>query len=875
MHDCEMARLRTRGKSYLPSPMERFFTRFVLALGLGFYAFANGADFTFREGHLRRFHIAEGAALSNTPAVKVTSGTNQFEITSRLTVQVQDGAALKSILAGRPLKVARQVTPNIFILQAPDALTAAREAHRLASTPGVLTSIPVLRRPAVLHGQYAYKPNDPYAFNQWHLEQRNPQTGAQVGPDMNARAAWPYTLGQGVTVAVVDDGIEYTHPELSARAAGAPHFNFYANTTNGMPDTSIDKHATAVAGLIAAELNNNLGGTAVAPGASLASWKIFGNGSVLATDEELMDMFQYASNIVAVQNHSWGSGGDSQIPAGLLAAIGVSNAVQFGRDGKGSVIVRSAGNFRVDGGDANDDGFLADPHVTVVGAVRIDGRVASYSNPGACLLVSAPGGETNSGPLFTTDRQGTLGYNTFPFYADPTLPDYCFDSSGFVGTSAAAPLVAGVAALALSANTNLTYRDVQQILLLSARHFDLADPGLMTNAAGLRVSHNQGFGIPDAGAAVQLALRWQNRPPASTMTLSDSTTNAIPDDGLQVVVSGLSPIAASPSLGIQADSPTPSLPLVDVGMALGPISQNLTNQAALIQRGNNNFFDKINYAAQAGAAFAIVYNNTGTTDRVVMGTTDFVPIPAVFIGKNDGDSLHNLLLQTNLQAQLATTSATYSFVVTNTWLCEHVSVRLQTDHPRRGDLRITLRSPQGTVSVLDHLNSDPAAGPVDWTYCSTHHFYESSYGTWTINVTDERTGSTGSVQFCALTIEGVPITDSDHDGLDDNWELAHFGTLTYGPKDDPDGDGYNNISEQIMGTDPLAPNRSFTVDFSRWNETLARVSWPSKPGTNYDVLSGANIGSLSVVTNLTGTFPETEWFVPYTNAMQFFQVRGQ
>jgi subtilisin family serine protease len=852
--------------------MERFFTSLVaLALGTTFVTTSTARDFTFRERGVHKFTIAATNAVAKSRSIHSKSVNSDFEITSRVTLEIDDATKLQSLLTGSALKLSRKVTQNIFILQAADALTAAQEAQRLAAIPGVKTSIPVLRRPAVLHGTYAYKPNDPYIFNQWHLEHRDPQTGAVTGPDMNARAAWPYTLGQGVTVGVGDDGIEITHPELVARATGAPHFNFYANSTNAAPDTSVDKHATAVAGLIAAELNNNLGCAGVAPGASLASWKIFGNGALLATDEELMDMFQYASNNVAVQNHSWGSGGDSQFAAGVLASVGVSNAVHYGRNGKGAVIVRSAGNFRPDGADANDDGYLTDPQVITVSAVALNGRVPSYSNPGACVLVSAPGGDS-SATLFTTDRQGSLGYNTLNYTNDPTLSDYCFDITGFTGTSAAAPLVTGVAALVLSVNTNLTYRDVQQILLLSARHFDLVDPGLVINGAGLRVSHNQGFGIPDAGAAVQLARNWPNRPPAVTMSWSNTTATPIPTNGLQVVVPGFAPIAASPSLGIQADAPTARLPLVDVGQALGPISQNLTNQGALIQRGINNFSDKITYAANAGAAFAIVYNNTGTTNRLVMGTTDFVPIPAVFIGKADGDALHSALLQSNLQAQLATTSATFAFEVTNTLLCEHVMIHLQTDYPRRADLRITLRSPQGTVSILDHLNSDPAAGPVDWTYMSTHHFFESSHGTWTVAVTDETNGLAGSVQFCGLSMEGVPIADSDHDGLDDNWEMAHFGTLANGPQDDPDHDGYNNMREQLMGTDPMTPP-PFVADFSRWNSALARVSWTSAPGTSYSVLSGSDAGNLILATNIAGAFHESEWFVPYTNAMQFFQVR--
>src|SRR5947208_14831178 len=176
-----------------------------------------------------------------------------------------------------------------------------------------------------------------------------------------------------------------------------------------------------------------------------------------------------------------------------------------------------------------------------------------------------------------------------------------------------------------------------------------------------------------------------------------------------------------------------------------------------------------------------------------MGGTEFAPIPAVMIDQDSGESLRGYL-QTNAmaRAQLQLNAARYAFAVTNTWICEHIGVRVQADHSRRGDLRITLLSPQGMLSVLQQVNFDNLAGPADWTYYSTLHFGESSAGTWTVSIGDEEPLNSGSVQFVALSIDGVPITDADRDGLDDNWEMAHFGSLqTYGPQDDPDGDGYN------------------------------------------------------------------------------------
>jgi len=153
-------------------------------------------------------------------------------------------------------------------------------------------------------------------------------------------------------------------------------------------------------------------------------------------------------------------------------------------------------------------------------------------------------------------------------------------------------------------------------------------------------------------------------------------------------------------------------------------------------------------------------------------------------------------------------------------------------------------------------------------------FLESSFGTWTLAFSDEYQDATGSVQLASLIIEGVTITDTDHDGLDDDWEMAHFGNLNHGPQDDPDGDGFDNAREQIMGTDPLAADVPFQLDLSPWDKKLARLSWPGATNLSYEVLSGTNVAALTLLTNLPGRFPETEWFSPYTNpARQFFRVR--
>jgi subtilisin family serine protease/subtilisin-like proprotein convertase family protein len=819
---------------------------------------------------------------------------NHIEFGSRVVLELKPGQELDAVVQGRPVVVARTLSSHLFILQAADAWTALQQAEQMARDERVAACYPVAHRPKQQHGAYAPMPDDPFfskqgrAGGEWqaNLENRD-SDGSPLGVDLNVRAAWPISQGAGVLLAVADNGIELDHPDLVDRTINAPHFDFLRGVAEGMPSGQLSAHGTAVAGLAAASANNKIGIAGVAPKARLASWVIFGQNDFPASEEGFMDMFQYKSNLVSVQNHSWGKVGAEQFRMSSIENMAISNAVLLGRGGKGVVIVRPAGNGRFEGNNANDDQYSADPRVIVAAAVRLDGRVTGYSSPGACILVAAPSGDmardnpclADSPGLVTTDRQGAQGYNR----AFDESGDYAYGAHDFSGTSAAAPQIAGVAALILGANPELTYRDVQQILIHSSRHYDFTDPSLITNAAGFRVSHHTGFGVPDAGAAVNLARPWPTRPQATNVTYVVNTKTAIPDLGLYLqlgtseVPDNLRLIAALPGSGPHPDADLPLLTFVDVGQARAPLMADLRGKAALIQRGENYFCEKIAFAAQAGAELAVIYNNRDAEARVLMAGVDLTSIPSVFISQNDGEALTKLLsTQPEAKAQLTFSPATLSFEVTETLLCEFVALRLDTDHTARGDLRVTLVSPQGTRSVLQQVNTDMLPGPRDWTYYSVQHFYESSAGTWTLRVSDEDDNGVGSILSASLTISGVPINDSDRDGLDDDWEMQHFGTLDYGPMDDPDRDGYINAREQIMGTDPNTPNAALDLNLSLWDRRLARLSWPSNTNTIYQVQMGLDpVSPLSVVTNLPGRYGETEWIVPYdAEGRQFFRLQA-
>ena len=852
--------------------------------------------FEFRAPQPRRYHAIIGwpqnrATSLDSRWIRVTPEGDPGvveELGRRLLITPGPGQSAHALVADQPVRLGLEVLKGTWIAEASDAWFAAEVCEILSRTPGVVACHPVTRSTRPSTARYASAPNDPYFQGQWHLENRI-SSGVRAGADLNLRAAWPITRGGGVLAAIVDDGVELTHPDLVARFQDGPHFNFSDQTSNGGPSTPSAAHSTAVAGILGATRGNSRGVSGVAPEVKLTSWVIF-QGSLFGADPfEMKQMFEGHSNEVHVQNHSWGTGGIEFYPLPPLEDAGIKNAVIDGRNGKGVVIVRAASNWRNSLGDANADGYAADPRVIVVAAARNDGRVTRYSNPGTCVLVAGLGGETDSATrqpdlnfpsITTTDRTGTSGVNQI--FTETDGGDYRSNTTGFSGTSAATPMISGIVSLILSANPALSYRDVQQALLLSSRHLDLKDPAILTNSAGLRVGRNLGYGIPDAGTAVRLAQAWTPRPPLETVTWTFPSGHLIPDDGLRVEISGkdipsaLISVPVSSGTGLHPESQTQALPIAYAGTANSPLVASLSGQAALILRGGKNFPEKIQNVANAGAAFAIVYNNSGFTDRMVMLDTEFLPIPGVFLSKQNGDLLAQVV-QTNPTARVRIVQqrAVSSVLVTNTLVCEHVGVFLRTDHKRRGDLRFTLVSPSGTRSVLQSVNQETRAYPAaGWTYQSVHCFYESSAGLWQLEAIDEEPLNTGSLLEAQLILRGVSILDSDHDGLDDTWELAWFGSLAATANADPDNDGVPNAIEQVLHTSPLLPNLPFVVEVDRWSTSVVRLSWPGVSGGVYQLHTATSpLGPFEPLTILGGGYPITEWMLePGNGPLQVFRV---
>ncbi len=863
---------------------------------------ADSLSFTVKEPATHTYNVSKQPSTQSSTSDEWIAGTEgrnesrEVRISARLVLQIEAFAELAPILKTHDLSIERIVKDNLFIVAAHSPLDALRSAQALSTDSSVVACYPITKKRIEPDGAYAPKPTDYYFKLQAYHEFREVD-GSPVGADINTRAAWPYTKGEGVILAVADRGVQIKHPDITNQLAVGVQHNFSSDADDGSATflTASWVHGMAVAGLALAEGNNDVGMIGVAPGAKLASWVIHDESGLLVGDDKLMDMYTYHNDAVWVQNHSWGGGDVHQLVGpGLLEQVGITEAIENGRDGKGVVMVRSGGNRRLSGGNANYSQFASDPRVIGVAAVNPYSRVASYSSPGASLLVSAPGGDVEGIPIFTLDFLEGDGATNFRLWLsgekEQTLDlwNYRFDLNPFRGTSAAAPLVSGVCALMLSVNPELTYRDVQIILALAAKHLDLDDPDVHMNGAGFLVSHNQGFGIVDAGTAVQLAKGWVNQPPENSLGYTNGIPQSIPDDGYRLTISGtgipgvLAYITNRTSLGPIADDGTAALPIVDVGRANDQINLDLTGKAVLIERGGEDYSVKISHAAAAGAEFAIVFNNIagsagcpGGDELCPMGGTDFTSIPAVFIGNTQGTTIQTLLQeQTDTLAQIQMSKAAVQYQIVNSLAVEHVGVRIKTDHPLRGDLRITLISPSGTRSVLQRFNGDTSPGPVDWTYYSTHHFAESSVGTWVLELSDHAEGAFGNLLESTLILHGPAITDSDTDGLEDDWETTHFTSLDSLPTEDPDKDGYSNAREQLMRTDPNVEEIPFELAPATWNSELVRLSWPGVEGASYELLSGTDIDNLSTVTNILGTFPESSWYTSYTNLQQqFFLLR--
>lgn len=368
---------------------------------------------------------------------------------------------------------------------------------------------------------------DTYYPDQWHLSNSG-QNGGMPGEDANLPAAWGMGFrGEGIRIAVVDEDLEITHEDLETNIAIGLSHNYLDGLTDPQcPGIAVTcGHGTAVAGLLAARDLNDTGVRGSAPRANIVGYNLLQARNI---SNEADAMIRDVAN-VHISINSWGAPDNADLHAApMLWRDAILIGLTQGRGGRGTVYVWAAGNGALADDNSNYDGYANNRGVIAVCAVDDQGVHADYSEPGANLRVCAPSrAMINAGHgISTTDRTGATGKNINGSgnYANTNY------TRTFTGTSAAAPITAGIVALMLQARPDLGWRDVQLILAQSARRNDPGHADWSQNGAGQWINHDYGFGVVDANAAITTALSWTSLGPELTYMQSSSPQQPIPDN---------------------------------------------------------------------------------------------------------------------------------------------------------------------------------------------------------------------------------------------------------------------------------------------------------------------------------------------------------
>ncbi len=550
------------------------------------------------------------------------------------------------------------IIDNTYVFEFPQQQTAQEITQSLEDVPEIEFFYPLVEQEKFSR----FSPNDALYDLQWHLNNTG-QTGGTAGADANVEDAWDTVLGDGVVIGIVDDGLQHTHPDLSARYRADLSYDFWNDDPNPGPSNSNSaEHGTSVAGIAAASGNNNIGVSGAAPNADLAGI-VYGFNDL--TDSQALS---YKPQDIDIYNNSWGPTDNATLgPIGPLTLAAIENGVNSGRGGLGNIYVWAAGNGLGSNDNVNYDGYANSRYTIAVSAIDHNGEQSWYSEPGAPIIVAAHSAGDGVGTV-TTDLLGSQGYNGIAGNNDYT--------NDFGGTSSASPLAAGVVALMLDANPDLTWRDVQHILVDTASQNDSSDADWVTNGAGHLINHKYGFGAIDADAAVSTALSWTNVDSEDT-TSGDAT-----------------------------------------------VGQTIPNN-----------------------------NATGISETISI--TDDLTI-------------------------------------------EWVEVVFDADHTSRGDLEITLTSPDGTESILAEAHSDPGNNYNNWVFSSARHWDESSLGDWTLTVADGFSSDVGTWNNWQLNVYG---TGSTVGGSDDNYEENDDISSAYYPGFDWENTWLSSIDGEGIAND--------------------------------------------------------------------------
>ncbi len=328
---------------------------------------------------------------------------------------------------------------------------------------------------------------DPIFKEQWHL-----YNTIDREHDVNVTDVWVAGItGFNSTVAIVDDGLDMYSMDLKDNYFAEGSYDFNENQPEPKPILADDNHGTRCAGEVAAGRNAYCG-IGVAYDAKVAGIRIL---SKLISDADEAIAMNYAYQKNQIYSCSWGplDNGRAMDAPGVLIRRAMLNAVQKGRGGKGSIYVFASGNGAASEDNCNFDGYTNSIYSITIGALDRKGKHPYYSEQcSAQMVVTYSSGSGDA--IHTTD----VGENS------------CTTTHG--GTSAAAPLAAGIFALVLQVRPDLSWRDMQALAMEAAVKVEEATDW-QTTPIGKQFSHTFGYGKIDTWAIVEAAKTFKTLKP--------------------------------------------------------------------------------------------------------------------------------------------------------------------------------------------------------------------------------------------------------------------------------------------------------------------------------------------------------------------------
>ncbi|XP_048877204.1 neuroendocrine convertase 1 isoform X1 [Brienomyrus brachyistius] len=350
--------------------------------------------------------------------------------------------------------------------------------------------------------------DDPMWSQQWYLQ--DTRTSASLPKlDLHVIPVWRKAItGKGVVITVLDDGLEWNHTDIYPNYDPEASYDFNDNDPDPFPrydSTNENKHGTRCAGEIAMQADNKKCGVGVAYNSKVGGIRMLDG---IVTDAIEASSIGFRPDHVDIYSASWGPNDDGKTVEGpgRLAQKAFEYGIQNGRGGKGSIFVWASGNGGRQGDNCDCDGYTDSIYTISISSASQQGLSPWYAEKCSSTLATA----YSSGDY--TDQRITS--------AD--LHNECTETH--TGTSASAPLAAGIFALALEQNPNLTWRDLQHLVVWTSEFDPLANnPGWKKNGAGLMVNSRFGFGLLNAKALVDLAdpKSWKHVPEKKQCIVKD------------------------------------------------------------------------------------------------------------------------------------------------------------------------------------------------------------------------------------------------------------------------------------------------------------------------------------------------------------------